>query len=251
MSEPFLGEIRLFSFTHGPKGWALCNGQFMHIEGNQELFSLLGTTYGGDGITTFALPDLRRRVPVHSGNGIELGEKGSEKCNTQNVSGIVTKNLLQPYTVANYCIALEGVNPKGNSDNIIEPFIGEIRIFAGKYPPRGWALCNGQFLSTEQYPELFNVLETRYGCEDKGKFAIPDFRGRVAIQHGGELGLIPRVLEEDSGDDIGHVLDCESVKLNCGSNHEIAVSIEDSADQPLNNIIPYLGLNFIIALYGI
>ncbi|MDQ1830014.1 phage tail protein [Massilia scottii] len=67
MSEPFLAEIRMMSFNFPPKGWALCNGQFLPINQNQALFALLGTSYGGNGQTTFALPDLRGRVPVHSG----------------------------------------------------------------------------------------------------------------------------------------------------------------------------------------
>ena len=69
MSEPFLAEIRIMSFGFPPKGWALCNGQLLPINQNQALFSLLGTTYGGNGTTTFALPDLRSRVPVHQGQG--------------------------------------------------------------------------------------------------------------------------------------------------------------------------------------
>jgi microcystin-dependent protein len=77
MSEPFLGEIRMMSFNFAPKGWAQCNGQFLPINQNQGLFALLGTTFGGNGQTTFALPDLRGRVPVHAGNGsIPLGTSG-------------------------------------------------------------------------------------------------------------------------------------------------------------------------------
>ncbi|HEX8191835.1 MAG TPA: tail fiber protein [Allosphingosinicella sp.] len=75
MAEPFLSEIRMMSFNFAPKGWAQCNGQFLPINQNQALFSLLGTTYGGDGRTTFALPDLRGRVPIHEGSGHTLGEK--------------------------------------------------------------------------------------------------------------------------------------------------------------------------------
>jgi microcystin-dependent protein len=74
MAEPFLSEIKLVSFNFPPKGWALCNGQFLPINQNQALFSLLGTTYGGNGQTTFALPDLRGKVPIHVGNGHTLGE---------------------------------------------------------------------------------------------------------------------------------------------------------------------------------
>lgn len=81
MSEPFLGELRLVGFNFAPRGWALCNGQVLTISSNTALFSLLGTTYGGDGRTTFALPDLRGRAPLHAGNGPgltprQLGEQG-------------------------------------------------------------------------------------------------------------------------------------------------------------------------------
>jgi microcystin-dependent protein len=76
MAEPFLGEIRICSFGFAPKGWALCNGQLLAINQNQALFSLLGTTYGGDGRTNFALPDLRGRRPLMEGNGHTLGERG-------------------------------------------------------------------------------------------------------------------------------------------------------------------------------
>lgn len=76
MGTPFIGEIRLMSFGFAPRNWAQCNGQLLPINQNQALFSLLGTTYGGNGITTFALPDLRGRVPVHAGNTISLGQRG-------------------------------------------------------------------------------------------------------------------------------------------------------------------------------
>lgn len=86
MAEPFLSEIRLFSFVFAPKGWALCNGQLLPINQNQALFSLLGTTFGGNGQTTFALPDLRGRVPLHFGNGHTLGESGGEQAHTLSIS---------------------------------------------------------------------------------------------------------------------------------------------------------------------
>ena len=74
MSNPFMSEIRIFSFNFAPKGWAMCNGQFLPINQNQALFSLLGTTYGGNGQTTFALPDLRGRTPFHIGGGFTQGQ---------------------------------------------------------------------------------------------------------------------------------------------------------------------------------
>jgi microcystin-dependent protein len=82
MSEPFMGEVKIFSFNYAPVGWAQCNGQFLPINQNQALFSLLGTMYGGNGVTTFALPDLRGRVPMHIGNGHTQGERGGEGSHT-------------------------------------------------------------------------------------------------------------------------------------------------------------------------
>lgn len=86
MSEPFLAEIRLMSFGFAPKGWAFCNGQLLPINQNQALFSLLGTTYGGDGRTTFALPNLSGRAPAHAGDGLSLGQSGGEVAHTLTMS---------------------------------------------------------------------------------------------------------------------------------------------------------------------
>lgn len=86
MAEPFLSEIRIMSFEFAPKGWALCNGQLLPINQNQALFSLLGTTFGGDGRVTFALPDLRARTPIHVGSGHTLGERGGEQAHTLSIA---------------------------------------------------------------------------------------------------------------------------------------------------------------------
>jgi len=169
MSSSFLGEIRLFSFNYAPQGWALCNGQLLPINQNQALFSLLGTTYGGNGQTTFALPDLRGRAAMHSGNGHNLGEKAGEASHTltiselpqhlhfetastnvsstnnptnalvlaqstaanlyasganslvamapnalSNIGGSQPHENMQPYTVINFCISLQGIFPSQN-----------------------------------------------------------------------------------------------------------------------------------------
>ncbi|HEV2146109.1 MAG TPA: tail fiber protein [Longimicrobiaceae bacterium] len=86
MAEPFLSEIRMMSFSFAPKGWALCNGQLLPINQNQALFALLGTTFGGDGQTNFALPNLQGRTPIHVGNGHILGEAGGEQAHTLTIS---------------------------------------------------------------------------------------------------------------------------------------------------------------------
>ncbi len=92
MSEPFLGEVKIISWNFPPKGWAFCNGQLLPINQNQALFSILGTTYGGDGRVTFGLPNLQGRTPVHVGNGIALGELGGETAHTLNISELPAHN---------------------------------------------------------------------------------------------------------------------------------------------------------------
>ena len=90
MAEPFLSEIRIMSFGFAPRGWAMCNGQLLPINQNQALFSLLGTTFGGNGQTNFGLPDLRGNVPIHVGQGSHLGEKGGEQAHTLTISEMPT-----------------------------------------------------------------------------------------------------------------------------------------------------------------
>ncbi|KZE73472.1 phage tail protein [Paenibacillus elgii] len=162
MSEPCLGQIKLFAFGFAPRGWAQCNGQILPINQNQALFSLLGTNYGGNGVTTFALPDLRGRVPIHVSRDFVLGQAGGEEAHTLTLNEIpahthqawgsndiasskspannvwaktavssyhtqADKQLnagavvnvgqnqahtnMQPYTVLNFCIALQGIYP--------------------------------------------------------------------------------------------------------------------------------------------
>jgi microcystin-dependent protein len=90
MAEPFLSEIRMMSFVFPPKGWSLCNGQLLPINQNQALFSLLGTTFGGDGRVNFGLPNLQGNTPIHVGNGHVLGEKGGTQSVTLSISQIPT-----------------------------------------------------------------------------------------------------------------------------------------------------------------
>jgi microcystin-dependent protein len=88
MSQPFVGEIRMFAGNFAPVGWAFCDGALMPISENDVLFELIGTTYGGDGQSTFAMPDLRGRVPVHAGNGYVVGETGGVESVTLTINQI-------------------------------------------------------------------------------------------------------------------------------------------------------------------
>ena len=107
MSEPFLSEIKLVSFNFPPKGWALANGQLLPINQNQALFSLLGTTYGGDGRVNFALPDLRGRAAIHEGVCRTLGERGGQDAHT------ITQNELPAH--------LHFVNASSSEGNAAQP----------------------------------------------------------------------------------------------------------------------------------
>ncbi len=109
MATPYLGEIRLFSFPDAPSGWAPCNGQILPISGNQALFSLLGTTYGGNGQTTFALPDLQGRVPIHVGTANLLGASGGQAAVTLTVAQLPAHQH-QAYASANSATAADPGN---------------------------------------------------------------------------------------------------------------------------------------------
>jgi len=110
MSTPFLAEIKLISFNFPPRGWAFCNGQLMPINQNQALFSILGTTYGGDGMRTFGLPNLQGRVPIHVGSGIVLGEQGGETTHTLNTQEMPAHSHAPVGTTASADQAAPGVN---------------------------------------------------------------------------------------------------------------------------------------------
>ncbi len=123
MAEPFLAEIRIMSFGFAPKGWAMCNGQLLPINQNQALFSLLGTTYGGDGRVNFGLPNLQGRTPIHSSNGHVLGERAGEQAHT-----LIASELPQHTHVA------QGSNNNGDSVTPLGNVLGGV---SNMYAPAG------------------------------------------------------------------------------------------------------------------
>lgn len=117
MAEPFLSEVRIMSFVFAPKGWALCNGQLLPINQNQALFSLLGTTFGGDGRVNFALPDLRGRAPIHVGSGHTLGERGGEQAHTLSIAELPTHTHVAQASSSNASGPVPTGNVMGSTSN--------------------------------------------------------------------------------------------------------------------------------------
>jgi len=163
--DQFLGEVRLFAGTNVPSGWAFCNGQLLDISENTALFSVMGTTYGGDGTTTFGLPDLRGRVPVHVTNSYPLGEAGglegvplvpdnlpahSHAVTASTVGGsdspkgavwgLATVNVYANSGASNLAMSTDGITTAGvgkTHDNMVPFFVvGYMIALAGNYPSR-------------------------------------------------------------------------------------------------------------------
>jgi len=123
MGTPYLSEIKIMSFGFAPKGWAACNGQLLPISQNQALFSLLGTTYGGNGTTNFALPNLQARLPVHMGTGFTLGQQGGEQAHTLSVNELPAHSH-----------PANGTAVAGNSPIAVDNYLGGAANF---YAPLG------------------------------------------------------------------------------------------------------------------
>ncbi len=126
MSDPFMSEIRMFSFNFPPKGWAACNGQLLPVTQNQALFSLVGITYGGNGTTNFALPNLQGRVPLDQGNGFSMGQSGGEVSHTLAVAEI------PPHT--HTLMASAAVDPKPGTGVVPGPGVSLAEAVAATSP---------------------------------------------------------------------------------------------------------------------
>jgi microcystin-dependent protein len=192
-TSAFVGQIANFAGTFVPAGWAPANGQLLSIADNESLFEVIGTTYGGDGLTNFALPDLRGRIAIGADSANPVGsQKGAESVTvTQSeLPGAGQQPLSddQPSLAITYLIATNGIFPATFNDNSFDPFtqtLGQIAEFAGDFAPSGWALADGQLLSIQANLALFAVIGTAYGGDGKTTFALPDLDGRTTIGAGG------------------------------------------------------------------
>ncbi len=194
-----LGMVTQFYGNFDPGSYMECAGQLLSISQNTALFALLGTTYGGDGVTTFALPDLRGRTIVGTGGNQVLGQVSGQENLTIGTSNLPSSlggssqpmDNHQPSVALNYMIALQGIFPSrdsGGGDNET-PFLGEIIATATSVIPNGFALCQGQLLSIAQNTALFSLLGTQYGGDGRTTFALPDLRDKAVVGQGGNFTM--------------------------------------------------------------
>ncbi len=273
--EPYIGEVILFSGNFAPLGWDLCNGQLLPISEFTPLFSVIGTTYGGNGTTNFALPDLQGRAAVEAGTGaglanVGLGQKYGTPSTTLSLSQVPSHaaslanggstgvtgggqsvNIQNPSLGLNYIIAEQGIFPSQGGGSATVPLLGEIRLFAGNFAPGGWALCDGQLLPINQFIALFSVIGTFYGGNGTTNFALPDLRGRNPVGTGQGAGLPDVINGQDRGND--------SVTFNVSQLPVESYPLPPSGSQftsavggglPFANGQPALGLSYIIAETG-
>jgi microcystin-dependent protein len=190
----FLGQVASFEGDFIPNGWMQADGSLLSISQNQALFSTIGTTYGGNGTTTFALPDLRDRVSMGASTTTPLGAKFG-----QNTTTLIAADLPpptgtdqpfsndQPSLALNYLICTNGAFPQRDSGAGFDPdaaTLGQIVEFAGNFAPSGWALANGQTVSIISNTALFSILGTQYGGDGINTFKLPDLRGRTLVGAG-------------------------------------------------------------------
>lgn len=274
VADPWLGEIAWVAYKFAPRGWALCDGQFLPIWQYESLFSLLGNRYGGDGKTTFALPDVRGRTIVHEGAGTGLTERvlgtkfGTEEevadlaSHTHGFTGPPTSstqavgahNNMQPSVVLNCVISTAGVFPeRGLRRQIGEEWLGEVKWVPYDFAPNGWEFCDGQSKDISDSKALFALILNTFGGDGTTTFSLPDARGRTFVHAGASAGsgLTARTLGSSFGS--------ESVSL---TENQLPSHAHESTEashrwpapaglgQPHENMQPSIALNCVISIDG-
>jgi microcystin-dependent protein len=166
----YVGEIRLLANSYEPEGWAFCDGRMLDPKKYPDLFQKIGATFGGDGKTTFAVPDLRGGAPVHRASGSYLGAVGSIEFD----GGRSRQHARVPI---HYFIAttIERHYPEDMA------IISEVRLWANEKSPRDWIPCSGQLMPISRNTALFSLLGTAFGGDGRQTFALPDLRGAFAF----------------------------------------------------------------------
>jgi microcystin-dependent protein len=256
----WLGEIRMFASEHLPPGWVPCDGQTLPIAEHRDLFDLMGTAFGGDGSTTFGMPDFRGRVPVQAGEEHAFATSGgSEKvpladehlpahthvlrgstdaATHQSIARGVPATSAGTGTTSAYApdVVWRGIDPSSISESgrgephenmarfsclnfavctvgtwptqdppdppppppIDDAYVGEVRMWALNFPPRGWMHCNGEALRVQDYSGLFRVLRFNFGGR-ADRFNLPLIDGAVPIHAGQGAGLTARTVGQQAG----------------------------------------------------
>jgi microcystin-dependent protein len=173
-AAPLPGMLAMFVGSFAPDGWLAADGSLLGVPQTYPLFEVLGTAFGGNGTTDFALPDLNGAAPIGVGQGAGLEAVGLG----QKAGGAV------PGVGLNYVIALTGTYPPmtgAASFPETGQYIGQVLPYAGSKAPAGWALCDGSLLQIAEYEEFYNLIVTTYGGDGETNFAVPDLRGRMII----------------------------------------------------------------------
>jgi microcystin-dependent protein len=206
--DPFIGEIIMFAGTFAPRGWAFCDGQLLPIAANQALFSIVGTAYGGDGRATFALPDLRGRVPVHPGTGPglstrKLGQRSGSETNTLLIDNLAPHTHFATVSASSVPASLSGPVSIDISTNGAQ---------GTEDSPKNNYLAAG--------PTVGKTPFTPYSTTEDGTMMATQ-TGTATVQGN---------------------LDLSGIQVTNGST---------GASTPINNVQPYLAINFIISLQGV
>lgn len=259
----FIGQVATFVGNFVPGGWAEADGSLLSIAQNTALFSILGTTYGGDGINTFALPDLRGRVSVGANGTHPLGTTFGEEATTLTASQLAAHdhtvpgggvtggtgggapvNNDQPSLALNYLIALTGIFPPRDSGGGFDTdtqTLAQIIEFAGNFAPRGWAFANGQLLPISQNQALFSLLGTMYGGDGRTTFALPDLRGRTLVGAGIDDFGVDYFVGETFG------ADWNTLAVSNLAAHDHTLSDSSSVPEPASLALLGLGIAAMVA----
>ena len=274
-----LGEVKAFGGNFAPGSYALAQGQILSIAQNTALYNVLGTTYGGNGTTTFALPDLRGRTPVHPGQGAglsgwALGQQRGSTVQTLTVANLPEHahaltghpepltdaagagapfSLWKPSLGMSHAIAVSGSLPSAGGAG---PIVGRVKMFAGTNAlVPAYTRLNGQLLVTANFPHLHSVIGDTYGGNGSINFALPDLRGRAAMGAGTGPGLTARAMGEALGEESATLSPAQMPMHVHGLPYDPPINPATTGSAggtgvPIDVVQPSLGLRYIIATQG-